>query len=456
MVKPVFAFAKDILPLVCFGLALAIMLIGYGYLVGARQVFPYAILKEAKSAGVEFWNWAELYLPFRKPEDHPHVILWHEPAADDSVHNTDSEALTFITAYQPGGFALFLVDAKGERRHEWRIPPSALAQLQGADRWRLPAGHDAIMGAHLYADGDVVFNINFKALVRIDRCSNLVWYLKRNAHHSVFVDDEGFIWLPGRRLVQEARDSLPQVLPPFWDDLILKVSPDGKVVQEISLLEALFQGDYLGLVLEGLQDRPRTTSDDPLHLNDVELVSADFARHNDFAKEGDILVSMRTIDAVALVDKDSHQVKYAMSGNVLRQHDPDALDNGNILVFDNRTAKGQHNEARYLTEPQAFGYSRLVEIDPQSLEVVWSFEGTEEAPLYTSIQGAQEQLDNGNVLVVESEGGRVFEVDRESREIVWQFRNRIGNTEAGTLLGRVTGAARHRASDLPFLGSRCD
>ena len=435
---------------------MAIALVAYGYLVGARKIFPYEVIKSAKSAGAEFWNWAELYLPFRQPEDHPHVILWHKREDDGQTFRTDPDALTFITAYRPGGFSLFLVDATGARRYEWHIPKAALEQLQRNDPWPLPAGYNAIMGAYLYANGDVVFNMNFKALVRIDRCSRLLWYLNRNTHHSIFVDDEGFIWVPGRRLVEQARESLPKVKPPFWDDLVLKVSPDGQVVQEFSVLEALFKGGYEGLVLGGTQDRPTTTSDDPLHLNDVEVLSAAFASHNAFAEAGDILVSLRTIDTIAVVDKKSHAVKYAIAGNVLRQHDPDALDNGHILVFNNRTARGQHNEARYLTEPQAFGYSRVVEFDPQTRKVVWRFSGTKKQPFYTSIQGAQQALDNGDVLIVEAEGGRVFEVNRKTHEIVWQFRNKIGKTAKGMLLGRVTGAERYHAGDLSFLDASCD
>ena len=446
---------KDRLAFVLFLLAVAIMLIVYGYLVGTQKLFPYSIVARAQWAFEELWNWAELYSPFRSEEDHPHVILWNGQDPTLPPPASDSDDLTFVSAYRPGSFGFLLVDANGDLRHEWRVPDAVHDRLQQV-RWRIPASHHEVLGAHLFANGDVVFNINFQALARIDRCSKLIWYLKENAHHSMFVDADGFIWVPGRHLVTKKQDRLPSVAPPFWDDSIMKVSPDGKVVERISVLQALFDGGYQGLVLQGRSARPTTTSDDPLHLNDVELVSAAFASHHSFAQEGDILVSMRTLDALALIDKDSHRAKFAMAGNMLRQHDPDALANGDFLIFDNRTEVSELNQASFVADGQAFGYSRVVEINPETRDIVWSFEGSKESPFFSSVQGSQEQLDNGDVLVVEPEGGRVFEVDRASKRIVWQFRNKIGKTAKGTLLGRVTGAERYHAGDLSFLDASCD
>ncbi len=135
----------------------------------------------------------------------------------------------------------------------------------------------------------------------------------------------------------------------------------------------------------------------------------------------------------------------------MRQHDPDCLSDGTISIFDNRTDRGLHNYIKYLSDPQSFGYSRIIQIDPKTQQIRWFFEGTIAQPFYTSIQGMHQLLRNGNVLVVESEGGRVFEVDRETKTIVWEFRNELKYDGSKAILGRVTNASRISRNELDFL-----
>ena len=52
----------------------------------------------------------------------------------------------------------------------------------------------------------------------------------------------------------------------------------------------------------------------------------------------------------------------------------------------------------------------LIEIDPASKEVVWSFEGTGNQPFYAKARGEQQLLPNGNILISDPHHGRVFEI----------------------------------------------
>jgi hypothetical protein len=64
--------------------------------------------------------------------------------------------------------------------------------------------------------------------------------------------------------------------------------------------------------------------------------------------------------------------------------------------------------------------SRVLEIDPVKMELVWSY--APGAAFYgTNISGAQ-RLPNGNTLITEGPGGRVFEVTPQ-RKIVWEYIN---------------------------------
>ena len=130
-----------------------------------------------------------------------------------------------------------------------------------------------------------------------------------------------------------------------------------------------------------------------------------------------------------------------MTGPFLMQHDPDFLPNGHLLVFDNRITGAMPR----------FGHSRLLEIDPVTREVVWSYQGTDKEPFYTDSGGTQQLLPNGNVLAVEIQGGRVFEVARGAGgdRIVWEY----VNLQRDGLVGVMSDAKHVDPEELTFLGS---
>jgi hypothetical protein len=129
-------------------------------------------------------------------------------------------------------------------------------------------------------------------------------------------------------------------------------------------------------------------------------------------KPGQVLISLRELDIIALLDLEREKIVWALRGSWLAQHDPDLLPNGDILLFDNR---GHFGEG---------GQSRIIEVDPVNAAVVWSYAGTAEKPFDSEVRGAQERLANGNTLISESLGGRILEVTPEG-EIVWEFINPV-------------------------------
>ncbi len=103
---------------------------------------------------------------------------------------------------------------------------------------------------------------------------------------------------------------------------------------------------------------------------------------------------------------------------------------GNILVFDNGGAagygapnpgapNGRMNAVR--------DYSRVVEFDPVTLELVWEYSALKAdgdrvraCRFYSRPWSSAQRLPNGNTLICEGAGGRLFEVTPEL-EIVWEF-----------------------------------
>jgi outer membrane protein assembly factor BamB len=95
------------------------------------------------------------------------------------------------------------------------------------------------------------------------------------------------------------------------------------------------------------------------------------------------------------------------------------LPNGNVLLFDNY---GHYREG---------GISRVIEFDPKTMELVWSYTGSGDHPFESAIRSGQERLPNGNTLITESDGGRLLEVTRDG-DIVWEYINPERRSDDGS------------------------
>ena len=92
---------------------------------------------------------------------------------------------------------------------------------------------------------------------------------------------------------------------------------------------------------------------------------------------------------------------------------------GNILVFDNGGRSGFGGDTGYPRYERE--YSRALEFDPVTLEIVWQF-GAESGYEYffsPYISSAQ-RLPNGNTLIDEGSKKRIFEVTAD-KKIVWDY-----------------------------------
>ena len=90
---------------------------------------------------------------------------------------------------------------------------------------------------------------------------------------------------------------------------------------------------------------------------------------------------------------------------------------GRILLFDNLGLLDR---------------SRLIELDPLSGELVWTWQTPEPGEFFSHCCGSNQRLPNGNTLVTESEKGRAFEIDPAGR-LVWEYWNphRVQDPEDG-------------------------
>ena len=430
--------------LVLFGLGLLALAFAYGLAAGKYRLFPHDTIDRAADA-LRDWreNWRH-YLQVRSRYLLPTArtvggVTVHDPAAV-------APGPVFLTMYRDGRFGASLVDREGRTLHAWDVAfrdafpePKHLGVVP-------PESEVSIRGAELLPDGDVVLSFGLGGAARIDRCSRVLWTVPAKTHHALDHLPNGDTLMVARR--ESAAGARHPGLAPgrgehLWEDTVLRVRPDGSVAEEVSVLDVLYESGWQAVLFVGYSAAVGgLRADDPLHVNDVEALRPGMAAAFPMFAAGDVMLSLRNVNTLLVVDGRTWRVKWSMTGPFLMQHDPDFLPNGNILVFDNRIT-GKTPE---------FGYSRILEIDPATREVVWSYQGTDAEPFYTESGGEQQLLPNGDVLVVEPRGGRVFEVARGSRNrIVWEY---VNLAEEG-FVDQISGAQHVIPEQLTFLGRGC-
>ena len=263
-----------------------------------------------------------------------------------------------MTGFFEGSNGIRLLDLDGKVLHEWRISfnkiwPDAPHLKDQPHDW-----DTALHGSMLLPNGDVVSTFEYLGLFRMDRCGRIKWKLSRETSHLFVADAEGNLWIPSRQLREKPIQKYPKIPAPFYEDYVLKVSPDGKVLREISILGAIYDARYEGVLFANGQHIPELDvllSSDFTHLNDVEILTPELAPSFPMFEAGDLLVSLRNLNLLMVMSPSTGRIKWTRTGPYLRQHDPDFLATGKISVFDNR---------RDNSGGRLFGGSRILGIDP--------------------------------------------------------------------------------------------
>lgn len=432
----------DLLAAVAFVLGLLAIAFGAGFFSGKNRGPLYEPLKLLEETARGFYN---AYI------DRSDLI---QPGHPDSPAQTRARTLdaaamapgaTLVVGNTAEGFAAWLVDAQGRELHRWRARFSEVFGAQ-APHLLYQAKDDVIAwhGTHLFANGDLLFNFqdsNFPfggGLVKLDRDSKVVWKLARNTHHDVTVEPDGTIWAPSQHYRPEGLPGLRFVRPWYYEDTLLEIAPDGAVRREISVLGALQEQQGLLSITYALGTE--IDESDPIHLNSAEALPAAWAERFPGLAAGDLLVSLRNINMLVVLDRASGRAKRVFTGPFVRQHDADFLPNGHLMIYDNSGG-----------DP-ACGGTRVIELDPATMAVVWQYGGCGDGGLASQTRGMQTVLPNGNLLTVEPLAGRVLEVTRAAEpKLVWDYVNVLGTEDSRPLLGVVLHAERVPEAALGFL-----
>jgi hypothetical protein len=401
-------------------LAVAALLLGAvlgfvcGFLTHKSRGFPYPLVYRA------LLTWRSAVAAVSRPAPRP-TGSWKParlPAATDDGGGGEAtlRSLPYLSGYEPvparSGVTVYrhdlafeglnlvvsghtpgatLTDMEGRVLHEWRLDFRAVwpERTPPVHFWRR---------AHLFPNGDVLGIFDGVGVVKVDKDSRLLWAYPGGSHHDLFVADDGRIYALNRKTHVVPRIDLRH---PVEEDFIAVLDPDGKELRSVSLLEAFERSSYAP-VLHRLKPWG-----DIFHTNTIEVLDGRFAgRHPAFAA-GNVLISVREIDTIAIVDLESARVVWALTGQWKRQHQPTLLDDGNLLLFDNQ------GEA---------GHSKVIEFDPLTQRILWQYGGEPAAPLDSPHLGSCQRLPNGNTLITESRYGRAVEVTRDLA-LAWEYVN---------------------------------
>ena len=248
-------------------------------------------------------------------------------------------------------------------------------------------------------------------IIEVDWAGNIVWHWRPHEHF----EELGFD--------SQARDVLrrnPNVVP-FGGQAIGGAAPA--------------RGDGYG---------------DWLHINSASLLGP-----NRFYDAGDsrfhpdnVIWDAREANIIAIVEKSSGKIVWQLGprydgndaerrlGWIIGQHHAHLIPRGlpgegNLLVFDNGGWGGYgapNPGAPSGLKTALRDYSRVLEINPLTLEIVWQYTPREAGfviPLdasrfYSPFISSAQRLPNGNTLITEGSDGRIFEVTAK-HEIVWEY-----------------------------------
>jgi len=309
--------------------------------------------------------------------------------------------LTLFTPVE--GKDAWLIDMMGRPVNRW-----AIGYQPGSDAKLLPNGN--LLYAGKVANGPLAdLEGAGGILLEADWDSNIVWdYKDPYLHHAFYRMRNGntlvlkWVKTPDDIAVRVTggdpgteRDGV------MWGDAIQEITPDGKVAWEWIAHKHLDPDVTLRC--------PICPRDTWTHANAVSELH-----------DGNILASFMKINTIAIIDKKTGNINWQWgSGELGHQHCPTMLDNGSILVFDN------------MMHPNgiAWGFSRCIEVSPQSSSVLWTYGGGDvTCEFYSSTLGSCQRLPNGNTLICEGTTGRIFEVNPRL-ELVWEFANNLPSYE---------------------------
>jgi len=120
------------------------------------------------------------------------------------------------------------------------------------------------------------------------------------------------------------------------------------------------------------------------------------------------------------------------------------------MALENGNVLMLDNQGGNQIDPLRFDRSRVIEYNPPTQRIVWEYPQSASVEFFTHHLGYVQRLPNGNTLVTESTQGHILEVTRSS-EVVWEYYSPFRAGENGEWIATIMGARRIDPATLTFL-----
>ncbi|MEZ5896513.1 MAG: arylsulfotransferase family protein [Parvularculaceae bacterium] len=259
----------------------------------------------------------------------------------------------------------------------------------------------------LEADGSILFHGMYTPIVKVDRCSRIVWIIDRVFHHSIERGPDGAYWT----IEKPSNPRLKYVGHDYADDKIVKFSPNGKVLFERSITDIFIKNGLSSLVYgQGAYQ------DEVFHANDVQPVMADGV----LWKKGDLFLSLRNRSMIALYRPSTDKIIWKKAGPWMMQHDVDILDDHRIAIFSNNAVTTPYGE-------RVAGNNETIIYDFATKTTSSPFrKAFKKLDIRTVSEGRSEILEDGGVFIEEQNYGRLVRLNSVG-DLDWQYVNRASD-----------------------------
>jgi len=375
------------------------------------------------------------------------------------------------TVFQAKDVGAALIDMNGNVVQLWQ-------GLHGSPNRILPGGY--VVGATGQRNPQYGFQDKLD-LVQVDWDGNIVWkfnqyefikdpgeepqWMARQHHDFQREGNPVGYYAPGMDPLVDKGNTLMVVhknvnspvisTQPLLDDAIIEVTWEGDIVwewicgehfEDFGFTEEAKNAIYRNPVMHGVAE----SGGDWNHINSMSLLGP-----NKWYDAGDkrfhpdnIIWDGRQTNIIAITEKETGKTAWQVGpdytekdpgyklGWIIGQHHAHMIPKGlpgegNILVYDNGGWAGYgapNPGAPKGTNIALRDYSRVLEFDPVTLEIVWQqtpreagfLHPTDSFKFYSGYISGAQRLPNGNTLITEGAGGRLMEVTPD-HELVWEY-----------------------------------
>lgn len=354
-----------------------------------------------------------------RSEHHPNGLIHYNP-------QLSCKGYTLFSANVNGAY---LIDMQARFVHEWRC------ELGITNPTLMPNGNLMCMAMPSPdVQGQRGLNGQAAACFELDWESNIVWrYDDPWMHHDYQRLENGNTllvkWVPmPKAMVKKVKggyhakgDDPDEML----GDVVVEVTPEGEIAREWKSWDHFDPETEVG--------GPLSHRKEWSHCNSISL-----------APNGDWLLSFRRISTIMQVNPRSGKIRWKWGdGTTAAQHDVKYSSDNTITIFDNGVNRQGGME-----------FSRVIEIDAKSKEIVWQYADNPPFSFFTLMGGSADVLPNNNVLICETSKGQFFEVTRD-KKVVWEYINPmfVDNPRLGGRMNLVYRCHRY-GPDHPALGDR--